>query len=64
MNMLKAGFSRVDITPLPPLGVNLGGYPHPESRLASEIFDALQINTMSSLRTIPTLSAPLCDGAA
>ncbi len=45
MNVLKAGFSRVDITP--PLGVNLGGHPHPETRLAAEVLDPLQINTLA-----------------
>lgn len=45
MNELKAGFSRVDITP--PLGVNLGGHPHPESRLATEVLDPLEINTLA-----------------
>lgn len=45
MNELKAGFSRVDITP--PLGVNLGGHPHPETRLGTEVFDPLEINTLA-----------------
>ncbi len=45
MNVLKAGFSRVDITP--PLGTNLAGHPHPESRLGAEVLDPLEINTLA-----------------
>lgn len=44
-NVFRAGFSRVNITP--PLGVSLGGHPHPDKRLATEVLDDLEINTLA-----------------
>ena len=44
-NTFRAGFSRVNITP--PLGVSLGGHPNPDKRLATEVLDDLEINTVA-----------------
>jgi hypothetical protein len=44
-NDFCAGFSRVNITP--PLGISLGGHPKPETRLATEVLDDLEINTVA-----------------
>ena len=41
----RAGYSRVNITP--PLGVSLGGHPHPDTRTATEVLDDLEINTVA-----------------
>ena len=51
MNVLKAGFSRVDITP--PLGANLAGHPHPETRLGTEMRFASGVSASDSAAAQP-----------